>query len=473
MTNKVEILPAVNKQPPGAVFSTAEALSKYDRWYNAVNKFGGAGDPMTNTYFSADYAISKQQLEILFRGDWVTRKGIEIPAKDATRKFIQFIHDDKKVIDLMNDEFERLNVRDKFEEAIILQRLYGGNAMIIGAFDGQTVDQPLGNVKRIDFFNNVDRFFAYPMTFYQDPEQQNFGQPELYQVQDLRIGGARVFVVHETRVIRFDGDYLPPTLRVRNFGWGAPIIENVHEALRNFGVATQSGSAVLQDFITKKLKIANLADLMSNDLGEEQLINRLRIMAQELAINNIAVYGDDEEFDKMGTPTTGLHELMDRNFEMVSAAWNIPKSRFFSNMTGKLGGDSSEADLRIHYDNIEAMQKNRLSSKMRVVIDKVSEPFGFAPGDIKFEWLPLWQLSELDDAKVRNEVADSDVKYIQAGVVTPEEVYMSRFAGDEIDVTGMTGNTESRIKFLKQMAKQPLASEIDEPEAGDDIDQDD
>ncbi len=440
--------------------------ARYDRWVNAINKFGGANDPVTRTTFARDYAIPRQELDFLFEGDWVTRKGIEIPAKDATRKFINIINDNPDVVDAVNAELERLKIRDKFEEAIILQRLYGGNAMIIGAFDGREVDQPLGPIRSVEFFNNVDRFFAYPMTSYTDPTKNNFGDVELYQVQELKVAGARMLVVHESRVIRFDGDYLPPVLRVRNFGWGAPIIFNVFEALRQFGVAFQSGSSVLQDFITKKMKIANLQDLLSNDVGEEALINRLQLMAQELAINNIAIYGADEEFEKMGTPVTGLHELMTLSMENVSAAWNIPKSRFFSNMTGKLGGDTSESDLRIHYDNINAMQVTRLSSKVRKIIDIITAPMGFAPGEIKFEWVPLWQLSELDEAKVRKEVADSDKIYVDMGAVEPEEVAISRFGGEQINVTNMVIDVERRKKMLKQLSKQPV---LIEPE-GDDLD---
>jgi hypothetical protein len=269
-------------------------------------------------------------------------------------------------------------------------------------------------------------------------------------------------VVHESRVIRFDGNYLPAVLRVRNYGWGAPIIHNVFEAIRQFGVSAQAGSSVLQDFVTKKLKIANLADLLSNDIGEEALINRLQIMAQELAINNIAIYGADEEFDKMGTPINGLPDLMDRFMEIVSAAFEIPKSRFFSNATGKLGGDTSEADNRTHYDNIASFQKNRLGSRVRKIIDVISEPLGLAAGEVKFEWVPLWQLSELDTAKMRKDVAETVKIYLDAGVVEPEEVAISRFAGDQINVTNMTIDVDRRVNYLKQLAKQPIAGNEDD-----------
>ena len=51
--------------------------------------------------------------------------------------------------------------------------------------------------------------------------------------------------------------------------------------------------------------------------------------------------------------------------------------------------------------------------------------------DWKIEFNPLWQPTEAEVVETRNKQADTDMKYIQAGVLTPEEVAISRFGGDE------------------------------------------
>ena len=261
---------------------------------------------------------------------------------------------------------------------------------------------------------NVDRFLAYPQTFYEDPLDPNFGEVELYLVNRPHVYGSDVKRVHETRIIRFDGNYLPPLERIRNFTYGASIVENIFEAVRQFGVANQSGASILEDFITKKLKIANLADLVTNEEGESMLIKRMGIMAAEMATNNIALYGDDEELDKMGTPVSGLPDMIDIFIDIVSAAVEIPKSRFFHNQTGRLGGDAGANDLRNHYDNVAAYQKNRLRSKLQRFLDVVLAPLGFEPGEMGFEFAPLWQLSEEEQAKTRLAIAQSDEIYIRS-----------------------------------------------------------
>jgi len=453
---------AKTKITPKKVKRTA---MKMDRWINPSSDFGGASDPMMRTYFGRDFTITQSELDNLYEGDWVARRAIDIHAKDATREWVTLTHDsDLKKAQNVTDDMVRLNVQAKFKEAIILARLYGGCAMIIGAFDGQEVDQPLGTIDRVEWIENVDRFHAYPSTWYQNPLDPRFGTPETYTIQRLSVVGSFTAQVHESRIIRFEGNYLPPRLRIRNFGWSAPVFQSIREALRQFGVSTQSGASVLQDFITLKVQINNLTELLTTETGEEELVNRLAVMASERSNHNLAVYGEDEAIEKMGTPITGLTDLIDLYLDVMSAAAEVPKSRFFHNETGRLGGDGGEADKITHYDNIAAFQKNDLSAPLQRLIDIVAEPLGYEEGSIKHQWDSLWQLSEADQAKQYADTAAGDASYIQNGVLEPEEVAINRFGGDGINFTDMTIETGRRQKMLDEIEKQPIDLDEDEGE---------
>lgn len=439
--------------------------ARLDRWINQTNKFGSATDPISRTTFYRDYSLDRTLLESMYRHEWVTRRAVDIVAQDATREWITLTHDNPNKLQKAEDELKRLDARGMFEEAIILSRLYGGDVLIMGAFDGNAPEEPLTIAKRPTLFlANVDRYLAYPQTFYGDPLDPKFGEVETYLVNRPHVQGSDVTRVHETRIIRFDGNYLPPIERIRNFTYGASIVENIFDAVRQFGVANQSAASVLQDFITKSLKIANLKDLIDNDEGESLLIKRLGIMAAEIATNNIAVYGEDEELDKMGTPVTGLPDLVNIFIDIVSAASGIPKSRFFHNETGRLGGDTGKNDLRNHYDNIAAFQKNRLGSKVQRFLDVTLAPLGFEPGEIGFEWNPLWQLSEKEMAETRLAVAQADQIYIQTGVVQPEEVAMSRFSQEGINLDDMNIVAKPREAFLDRLEKGMVDLDMGGPE---------
>lgn len=444
-------------------------ILKNDRWVNERNKFGGSDDPMTRTRYQYPNRLNRAELDALFQYDWLAGRVVTIPAEDATREWITISHDTKPdLAERVRDEMERLHMREAFEEGIILGRLYGGGLMIMGAFDGLEVHQPLGKIRSIEFAHNTDRYLTYPQTFYNDELDIRFGSPETYLVQRLQVQGSITSTVHESRTIRFEGNYLPPVARMRNFGWNESVLEKFHEALRNFGVANQASSAVLQDFVTKKMKVGNLAELLSSDDGESQLVNRMGLIAYGMSVHNLAIFGEDEEFDKMGTPITGLPDLLKHGVDIVSAAAEIPKARLFHNQSGVLGGDAGSSDLRVHYDKISAFQENKLRPKIRHVLDMICESIGVNPEEIDFTFNPLWQLSETDEAEVQLKTAQRDKIYIDSGVVHPEEVALSRFSGDTTNLMDMVIDVDSRIKYLAELAKQPV--DLDEGKDEDDID---
>lgn len=436
-----------------------------DRWVNERNRFGGASDPVSRTTFSRDLGISRGLLDSLYRYDWLTRKAVDIPAEDGVREWIKIRHDDPKRVQAAERELSRLGIQSKIEELIRLSRLYGGGLLIVGAWDGRDVTEPLGNVRKVFWTACVDRYLAYPLGFYTDKESDKYGEVETYQVTRPLVQGTDVAVVHESRVVRLDGLYLPPLERIRNFTYGGSIVENIIEATKQFGICSQALAGVVQDFITKKLKVENLQDLLQTQEGLDSLMTRIGELAAGMSLYSVAVFGKDEEFDKMGTPITGLPDLADRFVEYASAATGIPRARLFNNLSGRLGGDAGENDLRVHYDTIGAFQRNRLKKPIQQTIDIALAPIGFEPGECEFEFNPLWQISGKEKAEIYQAVSIADQNYINAGVLQPEEVAMSRFAGDGINTDDMHIETEPREKFLEEFRKtEPRSFDPDDPD---------
>lgn len=452
--------------PPPAIVdqSTAIALARhhqrrYDRWANPTNRFGGSTDPMTVTQFEPGIRLSRAQLESIYEYDWITGKIIDIPPNDTTRKWLTLTHeDDPTRVKDATKEIDRWNLRGLVKEAQTLARLHGGALMVMGADDGMfDVAEPLlvERIREIQFIHIVDRWMAYPLTFDQDPLSANFGSVETYIVHRVRIAGTQTTIVHASRVIRFDGRYVPPIRRLRNFGWQNSYVTRLFEVVRQFGVSVQSGSATLQDHVLKSIQIDNLQDLVTS--GQWDVIStRLSLMAQELQVNNFLVYGKDEKVEKMGTPLGQLPKLMELFIDYVSAAGDIPRSRLFQNVTGHLGGDPGKNDLRIHYDNMESIQETELRDPVQRAIDMLLVPLGFEPGEMGFQWNPLWQMTDIEQADIELKTAQKDQIYIQLGVVEAEEVALSRFSGELPDLRQMSIDVERREKALDDLKQVDL-----------------
>ena len=463
MTETNQALVTIPGDGAGALTGTAVAMAKYatrryDRWENGRSGFGGAADPMVQTQHQPGIFLNRGALDAIYKWDWISGKIIDIPPADATRKWISPTHaDDPGRAEDAKKELDRWDLRALVEEGAKLGRLYGGALLVFGAFDGTDMTQPLTleRIRFIDYVHVVDRWMAYPLTFDSDPRSGSFGEVETYNIQRVRVTGVQNEIVHSSRVIRFEGRYTPPLQRLRNFGWQDPILLRLYEVIRQFGVSTQSLSATLQDHILKKLKISNLQDLISG--GQFELVSaRLALMAQEINMHGFAVYGGDEEIEKMGTPINQLPKLAEMFIDYVSAAADIPRSRLFQNMTGTLGGDPGKNDLRVHYDNIEALQENQYRRPVQRAINILLAPLGFAEDEIGFTWNPLWQMTDAEQSEIELKTAQKDEIYIRSGVVEPEEVALSRFSGQIPDLRQMSINTDRRDKALKDLESVDL-----------------
>jgi phage-related protein (TIGR01555 family) len=279
--------------------SFKKAFSKFfygDNYVNPNSGFGGTNDPLSQTsYQITSTVMASTVLAAMYRFDWVARKFIDIIADDATRKWIEFVTDDVDVMAGINKTMDDLKIKDAFNIALINARLYGGSVLIPGINDGQTVDKPLNfdNIKSINHFSNVlDRWQIHIVKTYNDPLSADFGKPELYSLQPISRGtgflsGVKSLIshnqiIHESRVIRFDGRYIPDLLRISNLGWNDSCLVNLEKTLKDFGVSIHSLSVLFMDFVTKVLKLPNLADLVKDEDGKAALEGRISFMAQKM-----------------------------------------------------------------------------------------------------------------------------------------------------------------------------------------------
>lgn len=420
---------------------------RMDRWINARSGFGGNADPNMQTDFSWVKLLGRNELTALYIGDWVTRRAVEAPVHDALREWFTINHaTDTGAADKLNAQLDLLDVRGAFKEAGFWSRLYGGCAIVIGVFDGQEMTQPLNlkAVQDVNYLYVADRWHCWPITYDLDPQSRTFGKPETYTVVISEVGGTKNVNVHASRLIRFDGVALPKPIQLRNFGWGGDIITSMYDALQSYGTTAQSMASIVQDYITMVLKISNLQELLAN--GDETAINiRIGQVAGERSTHNLVAIGADEEAVKLGTPISGLPELMDKFITIVSAATGIPRSRLFDSEGGTIVGDGgASSEMRRYYDDVRAMQRNVYVHKLRRLIQIVgaTPEINIDIKDVTIEPNSLWQMTDKEMADILNSVAQADAINMQWGVYRPDEVRRTRFSGPGINFRDMVLDEE-------------------------------
>ena len=78
-------------------------------------------------------------------------------------------------------------------------------------------------------------------------------------------------------------------------------------------------------------------------------------------------------------------------------------------------------------------------------------PFdGKQPENWSLQFIPLWQNTEEQDAVTRRTTAETDAIYIDRGVLTPDEVAISRFGGNKWSM-----NTEIDMESRERITDHP------------------
>lgn len=433
-----------------------------DSWYNTRSRAGGRADPViVSRYVRSRNRLNREEAEVLYEFDWLSARVVDQMAKDATREWLSFKHDnDPDKAEAIRKEDKRLNGAAMFKEGITWGNLHGSSLMVVGAFDGTDPENPLTieSIRKIMFTHVVDRWLAFPADWYNDPDEELFGKVKIYRIHRLSLIGSPISMVHESRVIRFDGNSLSPLARIRNWGWGASVLDKVYDALRQWGISQQAAASVIPSFITVAMQIGNLQQLIQNkDFATIQA--RMAEFASQMATHNMAFYGDGEKLEKLGTPVTGLPDLMEKFMQIVSGAADIPKSILFQAETGGLGGNAANTDQDNWFNKVKAYQEVVLNSKVRRWIDMIGVPIGLKPGEIEFEWLPLKQPTPSEQAELYLKTAQADQILINTGMVdAPERLGIYRMGGEVFNPALPVVNTERMEKFLDELEKEPIVA---------------
>ncbi|HEY2023930.1 anti-CBASS protein Acb1 family protein, partial [Paraburkholderia sp.] len=148
-----------------------------------------------------------------------------------------------------------------------------------------------------------------------------------------------------------------------------------------------------------------------------------------------------EEFFQFSTPLGGLDALQAQAQEQQSAVSHIPLIVLLGITPTGLNA-SSEGELRVFYDYVRGYQTNVMGALMNDVATFVQlSLFGEVDDSIQWNWAPLLELTALEMSDKNNKDADTDSKYLQEGVVSPEQVAQRLNSDPNSPYSGLLSST--------------------------------
>jgi len=400
-----------------------------DGWANLITGLGFVNtDKRLSTGFIPDPRLTYTDLTYLYRSDGLAKRTVNLPANDMLRAWYRLEGDTDGKVELRMKE---LDARKQLKKAIRLARLFGGSLAVLGINDGQTYEKPVNEnkIKSIDHIHVFDRWRMTVNTadLYLDPANQRYGLPERYLITPLY---GVPFYVHESRVLRFEGEDVTDLIRIQNMGWADSILQAVWDRLRALGETYGNLETILSEFIMGKLTISNLQEMIA--AGKEKIAQkRLNYVDMTKHVMNTILLDKEEEYDRISATVTGLGDVTDRIIEAYCAVSGIPVCLLMGRSQAGLSNNES-SQVRFYYDKIAGEQQEELLPQLNRLINYINISLGSPLDDewfVRFE--PLWQPTQQEIITQRYQQAQADQIYLNAGVLLPDEVAQSRFGGDQ------------------------------------------
>lgn len=433
---------------------------------------GGLGDPardkLAGVFYFNRYLAPNDLLEI-YRGSWLARKIVNIPAVDAVRAWRNW-QADKKQIEILEAEENRLNYRQRIHQARIKARLFGGGAVYIGTGETNLL-APLdperiakGGVKYLTAMSSNELQVG---EIDYDVTSENYGKAKFFQAGSM-IPGRPIVQIHPSRVIAFYGIENPEPKfglpGVGAYGWGDSIIQSVFDAITHADSAVANIASLLFE---ANVDVYGLPDLIGQlaDPAYEALVNkRFALAASNKAINRMIVKDAAETYERKTISFSGLDALIDKFMQFVAGAADIPATRLFG-MSPAGMSSTGESDLRNYYDMVNSGQSLEMTPAMNKGDESIiRSALGSRPAEIYYEWAPLWQMTAKERADIGKLDADTLVA-IQSTALIPSEA-LAKVAVTQLTEHGVYPGLDQAVDELPPVDFESLDNPEPTPAPG-------
>lgn len=427
-----------------------------DGYINLLTRYGTEKDSSTQYQYSGESLVPDMELTDQYESNGLFAKIIDAPAEEVLRKGYDFGLEAPEIKTFIEDELDRLEWEEKATQAIKWSRLYGGAIIVLLADDGKNLEEPLDweALNKIEDLRVYERAVIEPdynSIYKTNPvSSRNYGskfqEPEFYRVNSIY--GS--FTVHESRCLVLKNGKLPESSMNTTYRFfGAPEYLRIKNALKDAIVAHEDGVKMLDRSVQAIYKMKNLAQKMSVQGGEDEVLKRMEIIDLARGIlNTLLIDSDGEDYDFKSMSMAGVKDVIDTTCNMISALTNIPQTILFGRSPA--GENSTGAsDLENYYNYIEKIQKMMLKKNTRILLDAVLT-CGLKDGAIKeippykVNFNKLWSLSEEQQANVDAVKATTE----QTKAATAQ-IYVDMQALDVTEIReGLKKNEEYTINDL-------------------------
>lgn len=350
---------------------------------------------------------------------------VQTIAREMTRKWIT-LHSTgndsaSERIDALVDAMSRYHVRQIFKRITELDGFFGrahifidtgyplGDSELEKLLMVSKAKVPQGGLKRLSV---IEPMWTYPADYNAiDPTREGFYHPESWWIQGKR--------VHGSRLLTFVGRPVPDMIKpLYQFG-GLSMTQMAKPYVDNFLQVRTDVADLITSFSILGLK-TDMDAALSGDAGDS-LFRRVDLFNRIKSNRGTMLLNQGEEFFNVTTPLGTLDHLQAQSQEQIASVSGIPLVKLLGITPSGLNA-SSEDEIRVFYDTIQAIQEDFFRPHLKRIIDLIQlSEFGDIDEQLTFRFVPLWEMDEGQKAQIRGTNATTAAEMIQVGIISAAE----------------------------------------------------
>ena len=429
---------------------------KNDGWMNFFSGMGTKADKRKSTKAVPNGFLMDAELETVYADDGLGARVIDLLPDDMMKQGWHYnftsekegFEEKSKIYDVV---FKTIGANKKINQALKWARLYGGCLILLGVYDGETLDKPL-NLNKVKNFENLkiiprNNVMYGTMEWQMNPEEPHYGQVEYYPVSFYVGRQWQVQRVHYSRVIELHGIEIPSSeasiIPMQFRYWGISVIQRIQDRLKDLGASFGSLANLMHELSIGKYKYKDLAEIMASEGGEKLVQNRLQAMDLMKSSFHSILMDTDEEYVRDTLSFGGVSEVLYQFMMLTSASTGYPMTKLFGISPGGLNS-TGDSDMYQYYDMVRAKQMTELLPILERLVHIISIWQNVEEPTIEFN--PLEQMTEkeqaeLDEKKAITEKTKADTyqMYIDMGIMTTEMVEELEFGDTLKEIEGKLG----------------------------------
>lgn len=410
-------------------------------------------DKLTRQIAGVGRKLSHDEITNLYGDSRIVQNIIDIPAEDMTRNWFTLKMKADQLARNIMSKLADLKAKKAFKEMFTYERLRGDGFISLGVNQANKFD--ISEELQTDKLNTVDYLHAFSsmkvneFLINDDVFDIKYGQLEQLRINRASSHGLQTQTtespVHVSRLLHSQ------TRRFEGEAQGRSLLEPLYDILTVFDTSVWSVGQILHDFTFKVYKSKDIDNL--SPLDKQQLSMVMDYMFRTEALAFIA---NDEELTKQGTSVSGIKDLLDFVWDLLSGAARMPKTVIKGQESGTITG--AQYDVMNYYSRIVADQENEMKPHLEKLIRMLlmaEKELGGRIDPESLEWEiqfnPLWNVDAKTDAEIRKLVAETDQIYLLNNIITADEIREARFgqfglsdtlkfSGDEADLRQLANN---------------------------------